>query len=80
MEAHQRRAVCASKGQYTEAALSLLEKNNIHIVTVPTNTTNRLQSLDVSVNKPAKDFLRGKFNEWYVDRVVEGGDECIVDL
>ena len=68
------------KGQCTEAVLSLLEKNNIHIVTVPSNTTNRLQPLDASVNKPAKDFLRGKFNEWYADRIVKEGDECIVDL
>ena len=49
-------------------------------MTVPSNTTNRLQPLDASVNKPAKDFLRGTFNEWYADRIVEGGDECIVDL
>ena len=67
------------KGQCTEAVLSLLE-NNIHIVTVPASTTNRLQPLDTSVNKPAKDFLRGKFNEWYAERIVGGGEECIVDL
>ena len=30
------------KGQCTEAVPSLLEKNNIHIVAVPANTTNRL--------------------------------------
>ena len=57
-----------------------MEKNNIHTVTVPANTTDRLQPLNVSVNKPAKDFLRGKFNEWYAETIVEGGDGCIVDM
>ena len=28
------------------------------------NCADRHQPLDLSVNKPAKDFLRGKFEEW----------------
>ena len=31
---------------------------------LPANTTNRLQPMDISVNKAAKDFFRHKFNEW----------------
>ena len=45
--------------------LKLLKDSNILYVTVPGNCTDRLQPLDLSVNKPAKDFLRSKFQEWY---------------
>ena len=38
---------------------------------VPANTTDRLQPLDVSVNKSAKDFLREKFGTWYAEEVVK---------
>ena len=45
------------KGQCTQAILELLETNNIDVVFIPANCTDRLQPLDVSVNKPAKTFL-----------------------
>jgi hypothetical protein len=33
------------------------------------------------VNKSAKDFLRGKFNEWYSTKIAEArDDDTIVDL
>ena len=44
------------KGQCTPAILQLLEENNIDVVFVPANCTDRLQPLDVSVNKAAKHF------------------------
>ena len=44
------------KGQITSAINKLLEANNIHGVLLPPNTTDSLQPMDVSVNKPAKDF------------------------
>ena len=37
---------------------------------MPPNCTDRLQPLDLSVNKPAEDFLRGRFQEWYADQIV----------
>ena len=43
-------------GQGTEGVLKLLEDNSIHVVMVPPNCTDRLQPLDISVNKPAKNF------------------------
>ena len=74
----------AFKGQNTEKVLTLLEQNNIFYVMVPPNCTDRLQPLDVSVNKAAKDFLKGKFHEWYADKVtkqIDGQDEVTpVDL
>ena len=35
------------------------------------NSTNLLQPMDLSVNKPAKDFLRQRFQEWYADQLME---------
>ena len=48
----------------------LLSLYNIHTCLLPPNTTDRLQPLDVSVNKPAKQFLRQKFDEWYSQQVI----------
>ena len=61
-----------------------LSSNNIHIAVVPGNCTDRLQPLDVSVNKTVKDFLQGKFQQWYSDQICSsldcGGEENMVDL
>ena len=52
-------------GQCTEAILHKLDANNVHVVIVPANCTGRLQPLDISVNKAAKEFVSKKFNSWY---------------
>ena len=68
------------KGQVTASIFTLLEENNITIVLVPENCTDRLQPL---VNKPAKSFLRSKFQNWYVDKVCQqlvNQEESTVDL
>ena len=44
-------------GQGTENLLKLHEDNHIHFAMVPTNYTDKLQPMDVSVNKPAKFFF-----------------------
>ena len=49
------------KGQVTFRVSSLLEEYNIHVCLLPANTTDLLQPMDVAVNKPAKDFLKKKF-------------------
>ena len=54
------------KGQITPAVNDLLDENDIHVYLLPPNTTDRLQPMDISVNKPAKDFLRQRFQEWYI--------------
>lgn len=41
---------------------------------MPGNCTDRLQPLDVSVNKPAKDFLRAEFQQWYSDKICDSID------
>ena len=48
------------KGRVTERVLNTLDTNNILTCLLPANTTDRLQPLDISVNKPAKTFLKGK--------------------
>ena len=57
------------KGQITPAITDLLESYNILTCLLPPNTTDRLQPLDLTVNKPVKDFLRHKFDEWHSKEV-----------
>ena len=57
------------KGQCTEKILKLFDENNIRFAIVPAKCTDRLQPLDVSVNKSAKEYLRQQFHQWYSDQV-----------
>ena len=68
------------KGQVTQSVNALLEHHNIHVCLLPPNTTDLLQPMDISVNKPAKNFIKNKFQEWYSDQIMkqlEGHDESI---
>ena len=51
--------------QTTSSILKFLDSHNLDIVLLPANCTDRLQPLDLSVNKSAKDFLRSQFQDWY---------------
>lgn len=42
--------------------LDILEAKHMLVVIVSSNCTDRLQSLDISVNKEAKELLRAKTN------------------
>ena len=53
------------KGQCIEGIFQKLDENNILYIIVPPNTTDKLQPLDLSVNKPAKDFVKERFQSWY---------------
>ena len=71
------------KGQCTPRIMSLLASHNIQIAIIPGNCTDRLQPLDVSVNKAVKEYLRGKFQGWYAERVnssLDSGTSDVVDL
>ena len=53
----------------------MLLENNILFVCVSANCTDRLQPLDVSINKAAKDYLRWQFQEWYSNQTLKWLDE-----
>ena len=38
-------------------------------IQLPANCTDKLQPLDISVNKPMKDLLKSKFQQWYAQEV-----------
>ena len=59
------------KGQVTDKVISMLEKCHLHVCLLPANTTDLLQPMDVSVNKPAKSFLKKQFAEWYSEQLLQ---------
>jgi len=48
------------KAQGTQELLTLLDDNFINVLLIPLNCTDRLQPMDISVNKPAKDFFASR--------------------
>ena len=48
------------KGQTTPDIISILQSHNIIAVQVPANCNDKLQPLDVSLNKPVKDEMKKK--------------------
>ena len=59
------------KGHRVEDVETVLEENNVVSATVPSNSTDCLQPLDLSVNKAIKDHLRASFQAWYSQKVSE---------
>jgi len=59
------------KGQITANVSKLLEDNNLHVCLLPPNTTDLLQPMDLTVNKPAKSFLKKEFSEWYSNELLQ---------
>ena len=57
------------RGQCTDKVLTLLEIHHLLTAVVPANCTDRLQPLDVGVNKTAKEFLRRQLHEWYSEQI-----------
>ena len=56
-------------GQTTDTIIDLLTTNNVYYVIVPPNCTDKLQLLNVSVNKTAKDCVRHQFQMWYTKQI-----------
>lgn len=46
------------KGQITTKINGILEENSIHVCLIPLNTTDLLQPMDISVNKPGKKLFK----------------------
>lgn len=59
------------KGQDNEDIAKLCKKNHCLLVIVPHNLTNKFQPLDLTVNKPAKCFIKDLYNTWYADQVAD---------
>ena len=57
------------KAQCTPGILMLLDQNDINVALVPANCTDRLQPINLSVNKSVKSFLRNEFYKWYAKEV-----------
>ena len=59
------------KGQDSDIVLNLCKKHFYQVVIVPHDLTNKFQSLDTTVNKPAKSFISNKYNEWFAEQVAK---------
>ena len=57
------------KVQTTKSVQNLLEDNNVLVSMLPPNTTADLQLMDLSVNKPAKQYLQKCFEDWYANEI-----------
>ena len=59
------------KGQTTKTVNELLQKNNCIVIRVPSNHTNSFPPLNISVNKSAKSYITGRYQDWYAEKVFE---------
>ena len=58
------------KGQQTGLS-DILAEENIHALNVPPNCTDRLQPMDLSMNKSVKEFVRSNFKGWYASQILK---------
>ena len=56
------------RGMCPTSVNKILQENNMLYVLVPANCTDQLQPLDLSIKKPAKEFLRHEFQSWYTQK------------
>ena len=70
------------KRQDNNEVAKLCRKNNCVLIIVSHNLTNKFQPLDITVNKPAKSFIKDKYNMWYSEQVAKQLSECkaLVDV
>ena len=59
------------KGQWTDPVKEAVRKSTGKMVPVPNNWTSYFQPLDISVNKPCKDFMRNEAQSWYAEKIKE---------
>ena len=79
------RALCIMygfKAQCTREVVKLLDHHGIEIAYVPATCTREPQPLDLSVNKPVKDFISWKIQERYSSQIVSqmGGSDNITPI
>ena len=54
---------------YVSSFHELLKKNNTNHINVPSNCTDKLQTLNLSINKSLKDEMKQDFQAWYAEEV-----------
>ena len=57
------------KGQDNDEMRKFRAKNSLEIVIFSHKLTNKIQPLDISVNKTAKFFISDKYNSWLTNEV-----------
>ena len=57
------------EGQENDKMRKFCSKNSCEIVIISHNFTNKLQPLDLSVNKVANSFISNKYNPWLANEV-----------
>lgn len=57
------------RGQWTEKCKTWLKDHHIIPVQVPPNCTDKLQPMDIGINRPIKDKMKGEFIAWYSEKV-----------
>ena len=57
------------RGQTTDKFLNVLKDNNILSTKIPPNMTHVFQPLDLTVNKFAKDFMKGMVSKWFLKQI-----------
>ena len=72
------------KRQDNEEVTKLCRENNCFVIIVSHNLTNKFQPMDITFNKPAKSFIKEKYNTWYTEQVTkqlnEGKDPADVEV
>ena len=63
------------KGQDNEEVAKLCRENNCVLIIVSHNLTNKFQLLDITFNKPAKSFIKEKYNICYTEQLQEQRNE-----
>lgn len=68
------------KAHQSPKLLELLKQNKIIPLFVPAYCTDKLQPLDLAVNREYKEILKGHFHDWYTEKVCDDTESTIVDL
>ena len=66
------------RGQTINTIFKVLKDHHILVTKVPANMTHLFQSLDLTVNKAAKDYTKEKFSDWFTRQIntgLENGQE-----
>jgi hypothetical protein len=64
----------AFRAHITDSVTRSLHKANVSVVVIPGGCTSKIQPIDVCLNKPIKDMVRGEWEAFLLSQVEAGGD------